>query len=87
MGILLGAGVPAGWVDKAGSRLSALLGTAGLDEAMIAALTGEMVLAADETPVNAIGRGAPQLAAPEDGKDERDPEEKGTARPPARRPC
>jgi hypothetical protein len=76
MGMLPGAGVSAGWVDKAGSRLSALLGTAGLDEAMIAALAGEMVLAADETPVNVIGRGAPQLAAPEDGKDERDPEEK-----------
>ncbi|HXL95045.1 MAG TPA: transposase [Streptosporangiaceae bacterium] len=63
MGMLLGAGVSAGWVDKAGSRLSALLGRAGLDEAMTAALAGEMVLAADETPVNVLGRAAPQPAA------------------------
>jgi transposase len=52
MGMLLGADVSAGWVDKAGARLSALLGKAGLDAAMLAALTGEKALAADETPVN-----------------------------------
>jgi len=75
MGMLLGAGVSAGWVDKAGSRLSALLGTAGLDEAMIAALAGEMVLAADETPVNVLGRAAPQPAV-SGGEEEKDPEEK-----------
>ncbi|MFI5065222.1 MAG: transposase, partial [Streptosporangiales bacterium] len=80
MGMLLGAEVSAGWVDKAGSRLSALLGRAGLDEAMMAALACEKALAADETPVNVLGRGtAAQPAAPGD-KGEQDPEEKdGTA--------
>jgi hypothetical protein len=69
IGMLLGAGVSAGWVDKAGSRLSALLGEAGLDEAMIAALAGEKTLAADETPVNVRGKGtAPQPAAEEEEK-------------------
>ena len=41
MGMLPGAEVSAGWVDKAGARLSALLGKAGLDAAMLAALAGE----------------------------------------------
>jgi transposase len=77
MGMLFGAEVSAGFVDKAGSRLSALLGKAGLDAAMLAALAGEKVLAADETPVSVPGKGAvPQPAArEEDG----DPEEKDKA--------
>jgi transposase len=50
MGMLLGVPVSAGWVDKAAARVSAQLGKAGFDEAMIAALTAEGVLAADETP-------------------------------------
>ena len=85
MGMLFGAGVSAGWVDKASSRLSALLGKAGLDAAMLAALAGEKVLAADETPVNVLGRAAPQPPAPEE-EEERDPEEKDGRRP-AHRTC
>ena len=42
---------------------------------MTAALAGEMVLAADETPVNVLGRAAPQPAA-SGGEEEKDPEEK-----------
>ena len=59
IGMLLGIGVSAGWVDKAAARVSAQLGKAGFDDAMIAALAGEDVLAADETPVNVLGRTAP----------------------------
>ena len=67
IGMLLGAPVSAGWVDKAGARLSALLGKAGLDEAMLAALAGQPVLAADETPVSVLARdAAPQPAGQED---------------------
>ncbi|MGH3283536.1 MAG: IS66 family transposase [Streptosporangiaceae bacterium] len=54
IGMLLGAEVSAGWVDKAGARLSALLRKAGLDEAMLAALAAQPVLASDETPVNVL---------------------------------
>jgi transposase len=50
MGMLLGVPVSPGWVDKASARLAARLGTAGFDEAMLAALAGEKALAADETP-------------------------------------
>jgi len=80
MGMLLGMEVSAGWVDKASSRLSAQLAKAGFDEAMLAALGAEPVLAADETPVNVLDRSAPPRAAgqDEDGKDE-DPEEKDRA--------
>jgi transposase len=78
VGMLLGAEVSAGWVDKAGSRLSALLGKAGLDEAMLAALAGEKALAADETPVNVLDK-TPQPAAQEDREQEQDPEEKDKA--------
>jgi hypothetical protein len=73
IGMLLGTEVSAGWVDKAAARVSAQLGKAGFDDAMIAALAGEGVLAADETPVNVLGRTAP---APEDGKQDSDPEDK-----------
>lgn len=48
MGMLLGVPVSAGWVDKA-ARVAAHLSDAGFDDAMIAALTAEDVLAADET--------------------------------------
>jgi hypothetical protein len=51
--MLLGVPVSAGWVDKAGARLSRQLEQAGFDAAMCAALAAEPVLAADETPVNA----------------------------------
>ena len=56
MGMLLGVPVSAGWVDKAAARVAAQLGRAGFDEAMIAALAAEDVLAADETPVNVLDK-------------------------------
>jgi hypothetical protein len=78
IGMLLGAPASAGRVDKASARLSALPGKAGLDEAMRAALAGQGVLAADETPVNVLRKGkeAARRAAgqeeepgdPEDGR-------------------
>ena len=77
IGMLLGTEVSPGWVDKASSRLSALLGKAGLDAAMLAALAGEKTLAADETPVNVLDKTA-QPPGPDEK--EEDPEEKdGTA--------
>ena len=76
IGMLLGADVSAGWVDKASSRLSALLGKAGLDEAMLAALASQAVLAADETPVSVLGKDAPAPPPEPAGKDEADPEDK-----------
>ena len=85
MGMLLGAEVSAGWVVKAGARLSALLGKAGLDEAMLAALAGEQALAADETPVNVLDKTAPRPAGQEEK--EEDPEEKDGRQPPGRRTC
>ena len=73
MGMLLGVPVSAGWVDKAAARTSAQLGKAGFDEAMIAALAAETVLAADETPVNVLDKTAQPAARDEQG--ETDPEE------------
>jgi transposase len=78
MGMLLGVPVSAGWVDKAAARVSAQLGRAGFDEAMIAALAGEKVLAADETPVNVLGKTAPQAAGQNENADA-DPGEKDKA--------
>ena len=72
--MLLGIPVSAGWVDKAAARVSAQLGRAGFEEAMLAALAAEDVLAADETPVNVLDGTAPAPAPAE--KDEADPEEK-----------
>jgi transposase len=75
IGMLLGTDVSAGWVDKAVARVSAQLGKAGFGEAMLAALAGEDVLAADETPVNVLDKNP--LPAPEpDEAGEADPEEK-----------
>jgi len=74
IGMLLGTEVSAGWVDKAVARVSAQLGKAGFDDAMLAALAGEDVLAADETPVNVLDKTAPRPAPAPDG--EKDPEEK-----------
>ena len=59
MGMLLGAPVSPGWVDKAAARVAAQLGKAGFDDAMIAALAARDVLAADETPVNVLDRSVP----------------------------
>jgi hypothetical protein len=74
IGMLGGVEVSAGWVDKAAARVSARLGKAGFDEAMLGALAGENVLAADETPVNVLGKNVPP---PPQEKDEADPEDKG----------
>ncbi len=75
IGMLTGQDVSSGWVDKAVARVSAGLRAAGFDEAMLAALAGEDVLAADETPVNVLDR--TPLPAPADGEaGEADPEEK-----------
>jgi hypothetical protein len=73
IGMLLGAEVSAGWVDKAAARVNAQLGKAGFDAAMLAALAGEDVLAADETPVNLLGGTVPAPGPEEKG--EADPEE------------
>jgi transposase len=54
IGMLLGVPVSPGFVDLASERLSARLQDAGFDDAMQAALAGEPVLAADETPVNLL---------------------------------
>ena len=78
IGMLLGIPVSAGWVDKAAARVSAQLGRAGFDAAMLAALAGEDVLAADETPVNLLDR-MPPAPQPGAGEEERDPEEKPAA--------
>ena len=78
MGMLLGIPVSAGWVDKAAARVSAQLGKAGFDAAMLAALAAGDVLAADETPVNVLDKTVPPAPAPEEN-DEADPEEKEKA--------
>jgi transposase len=54
MSALLGAPVSAGFVARAHERLARKLEAAGFDEAMKAALRGEDVLCADETPVSLI---------------------------------
>jgi hypothetical protein len=74
IGMLAGIPVSAGWVDKAAARVSAQLGRAGFDAAMLAALAGEGVLAADETPVNLLDR-TPPAPEPAGGEEEKDPEE------------
>jgi transposase len=78
IGMLLGIPVSAGWVDKAAARVNAQLGNAGFDDAMIAALTGEDVLAADETPVSVLDKTvpAPQATAPDGDGGETGPEER-----------
>ena len=75
IGMLLGTEVSAGWVDKAAARVNAQLKAAGFDEAMIAALSAEDVLAADETPVNVLDKTPVPAPAPDDAG-EADPEEK-----------
>ena len=80
IGMLLSVPVSASWVDKAATRVSAQLGKAGFDEAMIAALAAEPVLAADETPVNVLDKTAPHPAGQEqEENEEADPEEKTKA--------
>ena len=81
IGMLLGVEVSAGWVDKAAARVNAQLGKAGFDEAMLAALAGQDVLAADETPVSVLDKTvpAPQATAPDEDGGEKDPDEEGKA--------
>jgi transposase len=75
IGMLTGQDVSAGWVDKAVARVNDGLVRAGFDEAMLAALAAEDVLAADETPVNVVDK--TPLPDPEPGDPgEADPEEK-----------
>ena len=77
MGMLLGVPVSAGWVDKAAARVASQLGRAGFDEAMIAALAAEDVLAADETPVNVLDKtGQAPVPPGEEPEQDKDPEEK-----------
>jgi hypothetical protein len=76
--MLLGVEVSAGWVDKASARLSRMLGKAGFDEAMDAALAAEDALAADETPVRVLDKAVPAQPAGQDD-DEADPGEDGKA--------
>lgn len=54
VGMLTGQAVSAGFVDKANARLAAQLTGAGFGEAMQAALMGEPVLTADESPVEVV---------------------------------
>jgi hypothetical protein len=54
IGMLLGIPVSAGFVDRASARLDEKLQAAGFDDAMQAALAGEPVLGADETPVSVL---------------------------------
>jgi transposase len=75
IGMLLGTDVSAGWVDKAVARVDARLKAAGFDDAMIAALAAEDVLAADETPVNVLDKTPVPATVPGDAG-EADPEEK-----------
>lgn len=69
IGMLLGPEVSAGWVDRASSRLSARLGAAGFEEAMLAALPSEKTLAADETPVSVLDRAVPAAPAAQETAD------------------
>lgn len=74
IGMLTGQDVSSGWVDKAVGRMNDGLRAAGFDEAMLAALAAEDVLAADETPVNVIDK--TPLPGPEPGDaGEADPED------------
>jgi len=52
--ILYGQNVSAGFVDRANARLADKLTSAGFDQAMLAALLAEPVLAADESPVQVV---------------------------------
>jgi hypothetical protein len=86
IGMLLGTEVSAGWVDKAAARVNAQLKAAGFDDAMIAALAAEDVLAADETPVNVLDK---SLSRPRAGRGgARQARRRQTAgRRPGRRTC
>jgi hypothetical protein len=52
--ILYGQSVSAGFVDRANTRLAGKLTEAGFEQAMLAALMAEPVLAADESPVQVV---------------------------------
>ena len=67
IGMLPGQDVSSGWVDKAVARVTRELRAAGFDEAMLAALAAEDVLAADETPVNVADKTPSPDPGPERG--------------------
>lgn len=54
VGMLIGQGVSAGFVDRANARLAEALTGAGFDEALQTALMAEPVLTADESPVEVV---------------------------------
>ncbi len=54
VGMLTGQGVSVGFVDRANARLAGQLAGAGFAQAMQAALMGEPVLTADESPVEVV---------------------------------
>ena len=70
-----GIEVSAGWVDKAAARVSAQLGKAGFDEAMLAALAGRGRAGRRRDPGERAGQDRPAPAARRT-KEEQDPEEK-----------
>jgi len=74
IGMLTGQDVSPGWAGKAVARMNVGLRAAGSDEAMLAALAAEGVLAADETPVNVVDKALLPAPAPDPGG-EADPEE------------
>ena len=69
--------VSVGLANKAAAQVWSQLGKAGFDDAMIAALAAEDVLAADETPVNVLDKTARRAGAGRE--EEADPEEKDKA--------
>jgi hypothetical protein len=72
IGMLTGQDVSSGWVDKAVARMNAGLEAAGFDEAMLAALAAEDVLAADETPVAVLDKTPLPAPEPDGGADPED---------------
>lgn len=67
MAALVGAPVSTGFLTRAHERVAGRLEQAGFDEAMRAALAGEDVVCADETPVNLAGKDTDEHGAPAPG--------------------
>ncbi len=85
IGMLTGQDVSSGWVDKAVARVNAGLEAAGFDEAMLAALAAEDVLAADETPVSVTDKTPSRTRDPTGRRTRR--RRPGSRRPRGRRTC
>jgi transposase len=79
IGLLTGQDVSSGWVDKAVARMNAGLEAAGFDEAMLAALAAEDVLAADETPVAVLDKTPLPASEPDSDADPEDKDGKKEA--------